>query len=178
MVILLDMAILVIEGDFLYLNQNVPRWLALGNVALAIGFRIELISRLYIYRAHFLCDRLNLADILIDLFDVAIEIVIAVSERLLNIGHLSDSASLVPIRLLRTFRLVKLARTHGVLAMFPEMNTLKTGVAGVAGSLQTILWIMIMLGIVLVTWSMVALPLTHPLEQGSLLRSFTFSILK
>jgi hypothetical protein len=151
-VILINILLLVRETDDEARGGDVPKWITSCNYALIAAYTIELLVRIAIYREQFFHSWANIADMTIISADCIVETVLAIFE------NTDGMPSLV---ILRTFRLLRLGRTHRALLMFPELNIM---VLGMRGAIRTIFWGMILLFVVTVSFAILAVQLIHPVN--------------
>merc|ERR1719247_1251685 len=151
-VILVNIVLLVRETDDEATGGEVPKWITSCNYALIFAYAVELIVRIAIYREQFFHSWANIADMTIISVDCIVETVLAIFE------NTDGMPSLV---ILRTFRLLRLGRTHRALLMFPELNIM---VLGMRGAIRTIFWGMILLFVVTVSFAILAVQLIHPVN--------------
>jgi len=150
MVIMLNMLIIIVETDHSAKNSDSLPWAAAVGWLILIIFIAELILRLYVLRRSFFKDGWNTFDFLV----VVIDSVFSFLGLILG--------AVFPVSVLRILRLCKLARVSKVFRVFPELRIL---MAGLIGSFRAIFWGTVLLGFVLLVWSIIAVQFIHPLNQ-------------
>lgn len=150
MVIMLNMLIIIVETDHSAKNSDSLPWAAAVGWLILIIFITELVMRLYVMRRSFFKDGWNTFDFLVVVIDSAFSF----------LGLILGAV--FPVSVLRILRLCKLARVSKVFRVFPELRIL---MAGLIGSFRAIFWGTVLLGFVLLVWSIIAVQFIHPLNQ-------------
>lgn len=148
--ILFNMVLIIVETDHSANSDDSVVWVdAIGNMILMI-FIFEMSLRLYVFGKEFFSDKWNSFDFVIVASDVIFT----------SIGLVLGSV--FPVSLLRIFRLFKLVRVSKIVRVFPELRLM---VAGLVGSVRAIFWGGVLLGFVLLIWSIIAVQLIYPLSK-------------
>lgn len=150
--VLVNILLMVVETDEEAENHNVPRWLSSINFFLILCYFLELIVRLCVYRLQYFHAWANWVDMIIIGVDVILEMAFLI---------VADSEGIPHLVILRTFRLLRLGRTHRALVNFPELNIL---FLGMRGALRAMMWGLILLAIVTLSFGILAVQIIHPIN--------------
>lgn len=108
----------------------VPTWVAVANIVLLSLYSVEICVRFLVYKSLYFRSAWNLLDLGVVTVDVASHI-------------LRRTLGTVPsLSVLRTVRLVRLARAYKVLVVFPELYAM---IIGMFSTIKTIFWGMLLL---------------------------------
>jgi len=132
-------------------DEGIPVWISSTTSTLICVYTFELAIRLYVYRGWFFYNSWNCFDFVVVVSDIFTEVM----TRLM-------SDTIPSISVLRIFRLGRLLRFVEVLTMFQELNTM---VQLMVSSLRAMFWGLVLLGITLTLWSILAVEILHPLNQ-------------
>lgn len=127
--------------------EDAPRWIFVTNSSLLCVYCIELSARLFVFRRYFFFSPWHLLDFTIIGVDVAL---------LILQGLIGDLPNLAVLRILRLVRLARAVRT------FPELRTM---MLGLAGTVKTVFWGILLLGAIIIFFSLVAVQLVHPINS-------------
>mmetsp|Transcript_70113 Transcript_70113/g.196452 ORF Transcript_70113/g.196452 Transcript_70113/m.196452 type:complete len:535 (+) Transcript_70113:46-1650(+) len=128
----------------------VPTWVAVANIVLLSLYSVEICVRFLVYKSLYFRSAWNLLDLGVVIVDVASHI-------------LRRTLGTVPsLSVLRTVRLVRLARAYKVLVVFPELYAM---IIGMFSTIKTIFWGMLLLEGFLLFFSLVAVQIVHPVNR-------------
>lgn len=147
MVILGNFAVAIAEANATSNGEDAPRWIFVTNSSLLCVYCIELSARLFVFRRYFFFSPWHLLDFTIIGVDVAL---------LILQGLIGDLPNLAVLRILRLVRLARAVRT------FPELRTM---MLGLAGTVKTVFWGILLLGAIIIFFSLVAVQLVHPINS-------------
>mmetsp|Transcript_3898 Transcript_3898/g.10812 ORF Transcript_3898/g.10812 Transcript_3898/m.10812 type:complete len:523 (-) Transcript_3898:98-1666(-) len=149
-VILFNALIAVIEADATADGDDAPTWINVVNAMLLTIYTFEIILRIFAY--HFLYFRSfwNWVDVTVVGLDLTLSILR---------GLVGDVPN---ISVLRTVRLIRLARAYRVITLFPELHVM---VMGLTGTVRTVCWGLVLLFGVLMVFALIAVQLIHPIAQ-------------
>merc|ERR1719409_1983250 len=105
--------------------------------------------KLYVYRTSFFSEMWNVLDFAIVGVDIVFILIALVA------------GSMPSISILRVFRLVRLARAFKAMNSLHELHSL---LRSVACALKAIFWGMVMMGLTLTVWGILAVQLIHPVN--------------
>jgi Ca2+-binding EF-hand superfamily protein len=152
-IIFVNILLLISEVDVRASGDDVPQWITMFNYCLILVYVTEIVMRILVYREQYFHSLADVVDMTIITADCVIETVLFFAERV------DGMPSLV---ILRTFRLLRLGRTHRALTMFPELNVM---VLGMRGAIKTILWGVVLLTVTTVSFAILAVQIIHPVNQ-------------
>jgi len=154
--IVLNLVCVIIETDVgaKTAKPDPPRWLRTATPCLTASFICELAFRFFVYRSRFFEDSVRIFDFLIVMTDVVIELGVK--------AKASSDESVTAVSVLRVFRLGRMARTLRVFVMFPELNMI---LRGLFSATRATMWGCVFVFITILTWSILATQIIHPLTQ-------------
>jgi len=131
-------------------NNDLPTWLVVTSRILLAMYLVELLLRIYIFRASFFSKPHHWIDILVTLGS-------CVAEFLPN-----DISVFANLSILRLFRFLRIGFTYRLLAIFPELALM---LLGLWKTLKTIFWGMLLLSALLLIYSIAAVLVIHPVNE-------------
>jgi len=150
-VLLSNFAVAVVETNGAAKSEaSVPGWVDPMNLVLLALYSLEIGFRIYVYRQFYFRSWWNLLDIGVVALDLGLQVIGNVAGDMPNIS------------VLRTFRLIRLARAFRVVVLFPELNQMLTGLAS---AMKTVFWGMIVILSFVVFFSLVAVQMIHPINK-------------
>jgi len=149
-IILINMCLVVLETDA-GVDDGLPdAWVVMStNVLLGI-YTTELVTKMFVYRLAFFSEMWNVLDFLIVGVDLVFIFIAFVVDGLPNLS------------VLRIFRLVRLARAFKAAKSLHELHSL---LRACACALKAIFWGMVMMGLTLTVWGILAVQLIHPVNK-------------
>jgi len=158
--ILFNLGLVVRETDLAARDEEEPLWMQVLNFALVCTFLLEVLVRLYVYRSELLRDWSNILDIVLVVADVTLGTV-----DLVNRLEYDGERGTFSVSVLRVFRMsVRVLRALRTAAVFSQVNVL---IQGFAKALETIVWGLAMIGLMLIVWSVLAVQLIHPITKDA-----------
>lgn len=142
--------LVVYETDAKAKEETIPVWCSVVSWVVLALFAIQMLLRIYVYRADFWRDKWSLMDFVIITVDLV------GSFLSLFMGHGEGAA------VLRILRMTRIARTSKILKAVPELRLM---VAGLVGAMHSIFWGVVFLSFALLIWSVLAVQYIHPLNQ-------------
>mmetsp|Transcript_22526 Transcript_22526/g.52430 ORF Transcript_22526/g.52430 Transcript_22526/m.52430 type:complete len:662 (+) Transcript_22526:109-2094(+) len=159
--IFFNLGLVIRETDLAARGEDEPMWLWVLNFALVIIFFLEVLVRLCVYRSALLRDWTNVLDVALVVADVALGTYTVVN----RLAHDDSDKGVATISALRVFRSsVRVARALRTASVFSQVNVL---MQGFLKALETIFWGLLMIGLILIIWSVLAVQLLHPVVKDS-----------
>jgi len=149
--IMLNLVLVVLDTDLRVEGHSVPFWLVGAQYTLLAAFLIECSIRLYTYQGWFFRSGWNILDMVILSVDVGVEVISMVAS-----GKLAFNFSV-----LRTLRLIRVLRALRFLGGSKELWMM---LHGMSSALKAIAWSVVLIGLFLVIWAIVAVEILHPLN--------------
>jgi len=131
-------------------DEEVPQWILSANIVLLVVYCCEILMRVYVYHSYYFKSSWNWLDIVVVGLDLVLQILGGV------IGNLPN------LSVLRTVRLLRLARAMRVLILFPELHTM---IRGLAGTIKTVFWGILLLTGFMLFFSLIAVQIIHPINK-------------
>lgn len=148
--IVANLVVTIFETDATADGQAMPVGFAVANGLILCTFALELVLKLYVYRAVFFWDEANIADVLIVSADVVIFVLRVWVE---------DLPSLSALRVFHC--VVRLSRALRFAIFFEELYTM---LQGLRKAFKAIFWGVFLLGLMLILWSILAVHIIHPVS--------------
>jgi hypothetical protein len=142
-----NLIIVIIETDDYVSNAPEKSWVTWSNRILLTFYVLECCLRLFTFRSYFFRSRINVVDFAI----IAIDVIVSVLESI--VGYL------VPISMLRLFRLTRLRKSVSIMTMNPELSLL---IRGLKDTVKTLFWGTLLIFLMLTMWSILAVQFIHP----------------
>jgi len=149
-VILFTLAIAVMESNAAAASVDPPSWITFFRLLILAVFSLELGLRVYVFRLYFFRNTWNLVDAVAVSVDLALNVLSGIFGR---------APGLTVLRLLR---LIRLATAYRVIEVFPELHIM---VMGLAGTLRTVLWGIVLLCGFVVIFALAAVELIQPVVE-------------
>lgn len=152
MVILVNLMMVCYETDLdADPDSEKPPWLRPTALVILMFYLAELALRVYAFRWDFFASKSNLVDVFTLVLDVFLEIT----------ENLVKAPSPTGLRVTRVLRAVRFVRAVRTLMMFRELYMM---LHGFVSALRALLWAMVILGVMLTMWSVLAVEILHPLN--------------
>jgi voltage-gated sodium channel len=153
--ILSNMVLIVIQTDAEAAGHtSTAQWTTLLDRVFSMIYFVEIAARIYVHRLDFFFNVRDVGDAVIVTTDMSV-VIITASTGFANF--------ILPLSLLRIFRLTKVLRAVGLLILFPELRMM---VQGLLGAFKAIFWGVFMMAACLTIWGIVAVQIIHPLNKG------------
>jgi len=149
-VILFNAVIAIIEADETANGDEAPTWIRVINYLLLAFYSLEITFRIFVYRLIYFRSFWSWVDLTVVGIDVCMNILRGIVGTIPNIS------------VLRTIRLIRLARAYHVIGLFPELHVM---VMGLSGTVRTVCWGLVLLLGVLIVFALVAVQLIHPIAK-------------
>lgn len=150
--VIINVVFVIIETNAAAVGESPPPWMEVGNMLVMAMYVVEVSLRIFVRRGRFCMDFLSMFDLCVILVDLVVTM--CVMWMAVQFPF--------PTIMLRTARVLKVTRILRMMAMFPELNLMLRGMVFAA---KAILWGVVMLGIVLCFWSILAVMYIHPLNR-------------
>lgn len=150
-VIFLNMILLIVEADYDGRGDEPPLVVSAMNVLLLTLYAVEVMMRIFVLRLEYFHDRWHIMDFSIVGVDVFMTLLGAA------LGDKLPSMSMM-----RLLRLLRLAKSHIIIQIIPELNM---QVQCLIGSIKSLFWGGVIVTFTLIIYSIVAVQLIHPLNQ-------------
>jgi len=151
LVLLFNLIIAILETDAAADDEGaVPTWIFVANVVLLLVYSCEILLRIYAHGRHYRKSWWNWLDVVVVAIDIFLHVIRSA------VGNMPN------LSIIRTFRLIRLARAFRVSVLFPELNTM---LKGMGGAVRTVLWGLILLLSFVGLFSIAAVQLIHPINN-------------
>lgn len=150
LIICSNMVVVILETDATANEEEAPLWMRIANWAFLTVYTIEAASKIYALRWMYFKDSWNLLDFTVVLLDMALTIT--------ALFQLSGSG----VSMLRIFRMGKMVRIFRVLRQIWELKILLMSFAAAA---KSIVFGMVMVIIMMTSWSVLAVQFLHPINK-------------
>ncbi|CAE7333448.1 Catsper1 [Symbiodinium sp. CCMP2592] len=145
-----NMVVVILETDATADDQAAPLWMRIANWGFLAVYTIEAAAKIYALRWLYFGDSWNLLDFTVVLLDMALTIT--------ALFQLSGSG----VSMLRIFRMGKMVRIFRVLRQIQELKILLMSFAAAA---KSIVFGMVMVIIMMTSWSVLAVQFLHPINK-------------
>ncbi|CAE7319796.1 Catsper1 [Symbiodinium natans] len=150
LIICSNMVVVILETDATADNLLAPLWMRAANLVFLAVYTIEAAVKIYAWRWKYFHDSWNLLDFTVVLLDMALTIT--------ALFQLSGSG----VSMLRIFRMGKMVRIFRVLRQIWELKILLMSFAAAA---KSIVFGMVMVLIMMTSWSVLAVQFLHPINK-------------
>jgi len=151
LIIFINSVFVVLETDINAREEVKPLWMSTAMAAFLIIYVMELALRFYFYRRFFFSSSWNIFDLTVVVTDICFEII-----------DRAMSTVIPSVSVLRIIRIGRLLRLVEFLTMFKELNAM---VHLMVHALRAMFWGLILLGLALTLWSIMAVEILHPLNR-------------
>lgn len=146
-VISLNLGLVVVETDMRAQEGRVEVWMKVCTTFMLLVYVTEMGCRLFVLRCAFYQSKQNVFDFLIVGLDTLLEIMNA------TVGELPS------LSVLRVFRMLRIVRVIRTMMVFRELYLM---LMGLVSALRAIFFAIILIGLLLTMWSILAVDFVHP----------------
>lgn len=146
--IMANLVLVVLETDHEAAEEEVPGWIKFTSSFVSGIYLLELLMRIFTYRAAFFLDASSWLDMTIVSSDAAFMLV----DLVIGKGVMPSTS------VLRIFKLLRLTRAVKVLTAFPELRLM---LKGLKGAMRAVFWGLALLALALCIWGILLVQLVH-----------------